>query len=831
MWNELRFAFRSLRRTPVFCIAAILTLGVGIGATAAMFSLFYQVLLRSLPVRAPERLAILHVDIRWLPGDVSSDNGETVFSYPTYERLRHQAPLMEGLAARSGASVVTSDPTTAVLTNAELVSGNFFQVMGVRAAWGRLLMPEDDNVRGGNPVAVLDYGYSVKHFGASANALNRTILLNGHRFLIVGVAPPSFHGLLSGQTPAVYVPLSMKSEVSPGWHGFDDPGTHWLNIVGRLKPGVSLERATAAIRPLWSAAFRDEVERIVRSRTARQRYLSVGIESRPAANGINQLELQWRKSLTVLMAMAGFLLLIACANVAGLLIARAVSRGREVALRMAIGAVRWQVIRHSLAESFVIAIAGGILGITLSFTFVRSLIAIIPEDVTGGWLQATPDVHVIAFSLLMVFATAVICGVLPAIRNSKLDPMPALKEQSSATSMSSKHTAWRQALVAGQLALSLALLVAAGLLAKTFVNLLSHDPGFRPDHLVTFSVHPQLNGYPLERGREFYRELEQRLWQLPGVKSVAICGFGPLSHSESMTNVTVEGYRAYSEDDAQSDANAVGPGYFRTLGTPLIAGREFDDHDRLGAAKVAIVNEAFAKHFLPGRSAIGQRMEIGAGRKLDIEIVGVVKNAQNLDLREVVKPTYFVPFDQSDERHVRNASFFIRTSSNPTALENSIRAVAHSLDQNVPAMDVETMSQKVNDSAYTDRLIAIFAIAFGALALFLAAIGLYGVIAYSVTRRTAEIGVRRALGAMPKQIVRLVMIEVALIAIPGVVIGAAGAFVLARFMQSELYGIKPWDAGVFSLAVAVMLAIAALAGIIPAKRAANIDPQIALRYE
>jgi predicted permease len=430
--------------------------------------------------------------------------------------------------------------------------------------------------------------------------------------------------------------------------------------------------------------------------------------------------------------------------------------------------------------------------------------------------------------------TTILFGLLPALQAGKVDVMPALKDQGPASSGSAVHTRWRQTLVAGQLALSVSLLIGAALFAKTLIGLLQRDPGFRPDRLLVFSIDPGLSGYKADRGLALYRGVLDRLRQLPGVTLVSMAGTGPLMGSESSTNVTVEGYQGRRADEnMDADRNAVGADYFKTLGTPLIRGREIEERDQTSAARVTVVNEAFVRRFLAGKDPIGKRMESGSGGPLDTEIVGVVKDAVNLGLREVPKPTYYVPLEQSYAHAgaIQSATFFLRTSGDTAALEKSVRALVRTFDRNLPVYNVSTMNALVNHAVYTDRLTAILASAFGALALLLAGVGLYGVVAYSVARRTTEIGIRLALGAQPGQVLRMVMREVVLLTCAGLAVGLPGAYWLARLVASELYGVRPDDGAVFLLASLVMTGVATAAGLIPALRAASVDPKTALRYE
>jgi predicted permease len=835
MWNDLRLAVRALSKSPVFSAAAIGTLSLGIAASTAIFSLYYQVLIRSLPVRAPEQLVLLHSPDPGLPGWRSMDSNETVFSDPMYRSLREGAGRAIALAARSSEAVEILRPNGSDRVRAEVVSGNFFSVLGMNAGLGRFFSAEEDRVPGRDAVAVLSFPYWMEHFGGAPDAINRKVSINGHPFVIIGVAPRSFNGFLTGENPAIYVPIAMKREISPGWDGFGKAGTHWLTVVGRLQAGVSRERGLAVLRPIWTATLRQHIDEIgVKNARARQRLLAKPLDFHRASKGINTMESNWRKPLTVLLAMVALLLLIACANVANLLVGRALLRSRELAIRVAIGASRWQIVRQNVAESLVLACAGGVIGTAFSFAMVQGLIAVLPEDVAGHWLAVRPDATVLGFSLLLVAITTLLFGVLPSLHAARLDPMTALKDQSATNTASGSQARWRQALVAAQLAVSLALLIGAGLFAKTLVNLLAHDPGFRPERLLTFSLDPQLSGYSLERGRALYRDVERRLAGMPGVESRAMGRFSPLSNSESSTNVTVEGFSPREEDDSDADTNLIGAGFFQTLGTPLLAGREFTAADREGTAKVVIVNQAFAKHFLGRSGAIGKRMKVGSGSgPLNLEIIGVVKDADNLNLRETVKPMYYLPVEQTygDGKEIRSACFFVRSQVDLATLERGVRKAVREIDPNLPVFGVRSMVERINESVYTDRLSAILATAFGALALLLAAVGLYGVVAYSVARRTVEIGIRLALGALPRQVLGLVMKEVMLLVVVGVLIGLPVAYALTRLMNSQLYGIQAGSAGIFGASVAVIAVLAALAGLIPATRATTIDPKRALRYE
>jgi len=624
--------------------------------------------------------------------------------------------------------------------------------------------------------------------------------------------------------------------LSRGWTGLNEPGAQWLTIFGRLQPNATREQAFASLQPLWKSTLRLQVDQLnIKDASYRTRVLGKTLDLRPASQGVNQLDAEWRKPLNALVAMVAFLLFIACANVANLLLARALARRREMSIRVAIGANRWRLLRQSLVESWLLAAIAGILGVALSLAFLRTLLLTLPESVVGPAISARIDPSVVAFSLLAVLLTNTLFGLLPALFAARLDPMPALKDQTGNASASSSHTRWRQLLVAAQLGLSLALLVGAGLFGKTLFSLLSHNPGFIPDRLMTFSLDPRLSGYNDDRSSQICREIQQRLQNLPYAQSVAMAEDGPLFNSRSMTNVSVQGFTPRDPDDAGSDIDGVGPGYFRTLGTSLISGREFEQTDEWDAPRVAIVNQAFVKHFLPGQLAVGKHMHQGSGGPLEIEIVGVVKDMNTENLREPQGPAYYIPLAQyGTERKLRHnrASFFIRSTALTATIERDIRNIVHTVAPNVPVYNLKTMSERVNDSVYTERFSAFLAVLFGALATVLAAVGLYGVVAYSVARRTPEMGIRLALGALPSQVLRLVMKEVLLLVLAGIALGIPTAIALAHLMDSQFYASQgTHNLDIFCGSAGVVALFALLAGLIPAYRASLVDPKQALRYE
>ncbi|MBS1875600.1 MAG: ABC transporter permease [Acidobacteria bacterium] len=828
--NDIRFVLRILRRSPGFFLVATLTLGLGIAANTAMFSLFYQVLLRNLPVPNPEQLVVFHSDAPGLPGGMSSDNSETVFSYPMYRRLRDGLNGFQGIAARSGGSVQIGVDGAADRGGAELVTGNFFETLGVRPHLGRLLGPSDDGAPGSNTVVVLSYDYWMKRFGGQSSALNRTVLLNKQAFTVVGVAPPDFRSVLAGDSFDVFLPLSAKILLTPSWNNYEKAGSQFLTILGRLGPGVTRERAQAELQPLFAGVIRDHVAQLnVKSEVMRSRLFAKRAELRPAAQGLNELERQWKSPLVVLLGMASLLLLIACANLANLLAARATNRSREIGMRLALGAARSHILRLLLAESGVLAMAGTAVGVGLAPLLNRALLASLPNDAAGGWVTERLNLPILGFSAALMVVVTVLCGIAPAIQAIRTG-LPALGERGAAANRGSAAT--RKLLVAGQVALSLVLLTSAALFARSLANIMRHEFGLRPERLLTLTLDPGPAGYDADRGLEFHRTLAAKLAALPGVTSVSLAEHGPLSGSTSTTNVALEGYAAKDGEDMDSRIMAVGAGYFRTLGTPLIEGREFDERDRKGGAKTAVVNQAFVKRFLGGRRPVGLHMSIGSGGPLDITIAGVVADVQNASLHQPAAPTFYVPYEQVDgpKNRARVATYFLRGAGGFETLPAAVRAVAARADSGLPYA-MHTMDERVRDSIFADRLMAALSTAFGLMALILTAVGLYGVIAYLVTRRTTEIGVRMALGATRADVVRLIVREIAIVVAAGAAAGVAGSIACGRALESQLYGMRAMDPAALIGAPVAIATVAILAAALPALRASRIEPLAALRHE
>jgi predicted permease len=829
MWNDFRFALRTLRRSPGFTLLAVLSLALGIGANTAIFSLLYQVVLRSLPVKDPGALVSLESD-DYNFGWTRRDNNQTVFSYPMYRALRDHNEVFSGLLARVSFPSTLTYGNEAVRSTGEVVSGNFFEVLGVRPSIGRLLIPADD-APGREPVIVLSHAYWTGHLGADPKVLNSRMLLNGQPVLVVGVAQRGFRSLLTGNDPDFFAPLSMMSTISPGWDKNEQPDAYWLSLIARLKPGVGRQRANAMLAPLFHAALQDQLPRMHDvTQEARRKLLAKPLTVRTAAQGLNELRAQWQAPLVVLMVMVGMVLLMACANVANLLIARATARQREIAIRLAVGATGWQLVRQLMVESGILAAAGGLLGLCLSDSLTAGLLSLLPADATGGWLTPQLDTRVLGYSLGLSLLTGLLFGLAPALQAARSGVAPGLKEQTGGMSASGAQSRMRQSLIAVQISISLLLLIGAGLFTRSLLNLVRSDPGFRAERLVTFTIDPSLSGYTLERRIALFRELRQKLGRLPGVQSAAMAQLVPLSGWNWGNEIKAPGSRDASQKYVNCGENSAGPGYFDTLGIALLAGRDFTENDGTLSAKVAIVNQTFAKFLFGDANPIGQNIHLGDSGA-DAQIVGVVRDSRYNDLREEPARFLYVPFEQGGEEFTRQAAFFVRTRGSERDMMGAIRAAVRQLDSNLPIDRLRSMQVMLDEAVYTDRLMAALAIAFGVLAVVLAAVGLYGTVSYSVARRTREFGIRLVLGAPPESLLLSVMREVGRLIAIGVGVGLPAGYLLGRLAESQFYGIRAHDLWALAGGTILIAVVGLAAGLVPAVRAMRIEPVGALRYE
>lgn len=832
LWQDVRFGLRMLAKNPGFTAIAVLTLALGIGANTAIFSLFNQVLLRRLPVRSPEQLVVLkspgpkrgHV---WSDGDDSE-----IFSYPLYRGLAKNTSVFDGVIARYqfGASIASHGQTD--MGSGELVTGNYFEVLGVRPVLGRALSPTDDDVQGAHPVVVLSHGYWTQHFGGDPRMLNQTILVNNTAMTIVGVAQAGFNGIQVGQTPDLFVPMTMKGQMTPVRNGLDDWNDSFLAVLARLKPGVSVAQAQAGINVDYPALLEQQMAAIKHiDEKERQQFLNKKIVLYPGAQGRTTAQRDGGPALIALFAMVGLVLLIACTNVANLLLAKGAARQREFAIRSALGATRGQLMRQLIIESLLCAIGGGGLGLVLGVWLMNILTqAVVSEGGVQG-LSARLDGNILGFAVGTTLASAILFGLIPSWRVARSGVSQMLKDQGSTTSAGPAHVRFRKFLVAGQVAFTLLLLVGAALFARTLWNLRQQNLGLNTENLITFTISPQLSGYDTPRTIALVDQLRERLGTVPGVRGVGSCLIPVLTGTDMGTNITLEGHQSQDSDADHVDYDAISPNYFSTMNVPLLTGREFNEGDTANSAKVGIINEAMAKAFFPNRNPIGVHFALGGGHdvKPNIEIVGVVKNDKEEHVRAPERPYFYLPYSQFGK--LNGMSFYVRSRQDPLLIGNALRETVRQADANLPVYELKTMRRIVNEDLFAERVIAGLSAGFGGLAAALAALGIYGVLAYVVVQRTREIGIRLALGAATGHVRSLVFKEVGWMVLAGVVVGLPLAYGLARLSESLLFGVKAGDAMVYLASLTVIAVVACIACYVPSRRATRIDPILALRYE
>ena len=824
--QDIRFAFRNLRKTPTFTAVALASLALGIGANAAIFGLIDQVMLRALPVKNPSELVYFQRQGP-ISGRVEGDNR---FSFPMYRNLRDRNQVFSNLMAFDRASVNVSVNGSTERARSLLVTGNYFETLGLRPALGRLFTAEDDQKPNGHPLVVLTHSYWLRRFGGDRGVAGRSIRINGVPMTVIGVAAPGFTGTEVAWSPDLMVPLMMKAEVTPTYDGLLDPRSMFLQVMGRRKPGVSIAQAQAGIDTLWRPILEEDIKNIpLREDNSRHRLLTEQkIKLVPGDTGTSPLREQFSTPLLVLMGMVGLMLLIACANVANLLLARAANRQKEIAIRVAIGAGRLQIVRQLLVESLLLAIVGGLLGLLIAAWLGTAVLGVIPWDDGMVGLKADPDWRVLAFTLLISTITGVLFGLVPALQATRSEAAATLKDQSAGASAGTHHVRVRRFLVVAQVSLSLLLLIGAGLFTRSLYNLKNLDPGFRSAGILTFSIDPALSGYDRNRAGQFYEQLQERLATIPGVQSVAFADSLLLSGDRTMCTVKVEGYQSREREDMNPDQALVSPNYFATLGSSVLAGREFSPADKRGAPKVAVINEEMARYFFGHENPLGRHFGLGRDDP-DIEIVGVVKDGKSETLRDPARRRFYLPYLQG--REIGQQTVYLRMAGSTGAILDVARRETAKLDANLPLFSVKSLRAQADESLFIERMVAILSCAFGFLASLLAAIGLYGVMAYIVNSRTREIGIRVALGATRQNVLAIVLKEVAILAIVGMVIAVPIAIGLGRFINALLYGVAATDPATISIAVGVTACVALLAGYSPAARAARVDPIMALRYE
>ena len=826
--EDLRYALRGFRKSPLFTLVALASLALGIGANTAIFSLMDQALLRSLPVKHPEQL-VLFSAAGPRRGMVNTSYGDIyTFSYPMYRDFRDGSQVFSGVLARYPDSFSMSWHEQTERIRGDLVSGNYFALLGVSAAIGRTITADDDRVAGAHPVVVLSYGFWKRRFGADPAILNQTIMLNAHSMTIVGIAQAGFQGVGVGESPDIFAPITMRDTLSPLFKDLQNRRSMWLNIFGRLKPGVSPRQAEEALNVFWKPILEMEAKDINLSQRVREQFLNRHLSLLAGARGISAASPQAGAALTILMAMVGLLLLIACANVANLLIARATARRREISIRLAIGAGRAQLIRQLLLESLLLALGGGLLGLLFAGWTGEALLGFLPNDPSMLGFSSQPDGRVLLFALALSLLTGILFGIVPALEGTKTELAAALKDQASAVvGGPAGHLRFRKGLVVTQVGLSLVLLIGAGLFARSLYNLRNVDAGFRTDHLVSFSVQPSLNGYSQERMRQLFERIQDNLGRVPGMRAASMSEVMLLSGDSETTSLGIEGYQAKDDQDMVAFQNKVGPGYFATLGVPLLVGREFTKADQPNSHRVVVVNERFSKHFFGDENPLGRRIRFRRDQDA-AEIVGVVRDGKITSLREKPQRVVYLPYTQAQIGYM---TFYARTMQDPAAAAQMLRDQVRREDPDLPIFNLTTMERQLDESMFLDRLVAALSAGFGTLATLLAAVGLYGVMAFMVARRTREIGIRMALGAGRREVLRLVMKEVVTLAAVGIGIAIVASLAMGRLVQSQLLGVSARDPGVMLAAVAALAVVALLAGLIPALRATRVDPLSALRYE
>jgi predicted permease len=845
IWQELRFGLRTLRNNPGFTAIAVLTLALGIGANVGIFSVMQQVLLQRLPVAHPEQLALVYSPGP-KSGHVSSDetDGSESFSYPMYKDLRDQlttsAGVLSGLVAKADFPVSLASRGQTERAHSELVSGNYFEVLGVQPAVGRTLQPSDAASDDGAPVVVLGYGYWQKRFGGDARILNESVLINNSPMTVVGIINPAFHGVQPGNITDLYIPITMKAVVTPedtadrahNHYGLESRSNYWVKLIARVKPGVSLRTAMAAVTPAYHSLLAEDLQHHEHfNEQQKAKFLAQTLILKGGARGRPQLENSSGQQLLTLMGMVGLVLLIACANVAALQIARGAARQKEIALRLSLGAGRWQLVRQLVIESCLLSLFGALLGLVLASWISGALVSFAAANEVAEGLSSALSLPVLLFAAAIALLAGVLFGVAPAFRATRVDLVTTLKEQSGGLGSGVTHAVLRKGLVIAQVAFTLLLVTVAGGFVRSLYNLQHVDLGLQPTHVLQFSVAPELNGYTNDRSLDFFRRLEERLNALPGVKSVSGVEQALMTDDDRSANVTVEGEAAEAAGTRDVMRNAVGTGHFSNLGIPLLQGREFTAQDLAGSPKVAVINEKMAKTFFPDGSALGRHFKFGGGGKdpLNIEIVGIVKDSRHMDVKEKPQSFAYIPYTQ--EETAGELTYYVRTSQDPVVLAGAIRQTVRDLDSSLPIYDERTLQEQINRQISGDRLVAILAALFGGLAALLAAVGIYGLLAYTVTQRTREFGVRMALGAGPQRVGNMVLTEVAKLVGIGIVIGLPLAYGLGKVVDSLLFGVKAFEILGVAVALLALVVVALAAGIIPARRATRVDPMVALRYE
>lgn len=828
--KDVRYALRGLGKSPGFTAIVLVSLTLGIGANTAIFTLINAVMLRSLPVRSPNELVTV--------GDASRPTarllGESlanIFSYPLYERLRDESRVFNGLLAsgRSGRLDVTVANSAPHQAQGRLVSGNYFEVLGVSPIARRTFSSQEDQPIGGNPVVVISYDYWVNRFGRSADALGTTLRINGSPFTVMGVAPPRFSGEVVGSPTDIWIPLSMQAQVNPGDSRFDKRDSNWLLCIGRLKPGVSIQRARAEVTTIVQNALIDYTG-ASRSPDKVREIRSTRVDVEPGSKGFSWIRKHDSSLLFTLMAVVGLVLLIACTNVTNLLLARGTSRQKEISMRLALGADRLRIVRQLFTESLLLAAAAGVAGVLLASWGSRLLSQLvspasginpIPFDV-----DVKPDMAVLAFNGGVSFFTAVFFGLVPAFRSTHIDLIQGLKENAQSVSQGR----WRlgRLLVIAQLALSTVILVGAGLFLRSLEHLNSVNVGYSRT-VVVMAADLAASGYPAEQRVPKIRRVMEVLRSIPGVAGVTVSTNGLFSHLDSNTgSLQAEGFVPIRKDDYLCGFDQIGPNYFKVLGVPLIAGREFDEHDYASTNSPVVINETMARFYFPRGDALGKSLRNGGDR---YTVIGVARDLKEGGLRNKTERRFFEALFQSHPDSMKTLNFEITTRVAPGSVIAAVRSELRSFDPNLKVSSIEPVSVLIDQDLNGERLIARLSEFFGILVVLLAANGLYGIISYTTARRTSEIGLRMAIGASRGDVLRMVLSETVLLIVAGLAIGLPVALASTQLIRTTLASIRLSDPGILAGVSLIMIAAGVLAGLIPAARAARVDPMAALRQQ
>ena len=828
--QDVRFAFRTFRKSPVFTLVAVLSLAIGVGANSAIFSLINQLILKPLPVRDPQALVLLAGRGK----HYGSNNGRNALSYPMYQDIRDRNAVFSGVMCRYPINFTVGTSSQVEVVGGEFVSGNYFPLLGIGAVRGRVFNASDDLHPGAHPLAVISYGYWKSRFGGDPNVIGKVIRVNNYPITIIGVSQPGFDGMEPGLPSQIRIPIMMAQQLRPGFTDMYNRRQRWVNVFGRLRPGMTIEHAKAGLQPLFHQIIEGEVrEPGFRNASpyAKQEFLKMWMEAMPGSQGNTFLRRQYETPLWVLMGVVVLVLLIACANLASLLTARATARRKEIAIRIAVGSSASRLIRQLLTESLLLSLIGGLAGIGLSIVLVRTLISFLPINVTGYDISSSPDSRVLLFTGAITLLAGIAFGLIPALQSTRAELVETIKDQAADSKTGGgMQLGFRKLVVAFQVTLSLVLLIGAGVFIRSLTNLQSLDPGFRTKGLIEFSLNPRSVGYDPDRARSFFVRLKQRLDSTPGIRYAGLANLAILNNNEWDMWVAIEGRPFKAGEIPDPHFNAVTPGYFDAMGMHLLQGRDFNARDDAGAPAVAIVNARFAKKYFGSGPAVGRHLGVGGDptTKTNILVVGVVNDAHYEDLREQIPEQVFLCEFQ---RPMYGETVYALVDGDAKTAFGSMRNVVRELDPNLPLVNVKTFERQLADSLVTERLTATLATIFGLIATALVLIGLYGVMSFMVTRRSREIGIRMALGAFQSRVIWIVMREALILIGAGLGIGLPAAYALVRVVRAQLYGIEPGDPASILIATLMLTAVTALAAFVPARRAAAFDPWRVLRHE